>query len=170
MDSVFDTYALLAGLGMSFAGFGTLAVTLGSRAGGDDARVDAHRLTNMLTASLTLVVVALLPAVLAALGFAERWQVGLPSLAVVLVTAFASPGLARRNLEIRRSPGFSPVAAVTNLASVIVAVTAFLMCAIGWFPVPPGALFLVGLVGLLLSSVIMFSRVAMSLLRPHNLA
>lgn len=168
MEEVHATYIALAGIAMSFAGFGTIAISLNNRAGGDDSKVDAHRLTNMLTAALTLTVVALLPGLFAALGFAERWQTGLPAIAVLGVMAVATPGLARRNLVIRRAPGYSWWAASTNLACVIVAALAFLACAAGWPGYRPPAVFLVGLIGLLMSSVIMFSRVAMSLLLPHN--
>lgn len=161
-------YAALAAIAVAFAGFGTVAVSLGQRDGGDDAKVDAHRLTNMLTASLTLVVLALLPSLFAALGLDERWQVGLPSIAGLAIMVAAAPGLARRNLAIRRAPGYNLPASIANLLSVIVAAIAFLSCALHWPGWRPSGLFLLGLMGLLVSSVIMFSRVAMSLLRPHN--
>lgn len=168
MPDGYASYTALAGIAMSFAGFGTIAISLNNRAGGDDSKVDAHRLTNMLTAALTLTVVALLPGLLAALGLAPRWQTGLPSIAVLAVMVVAAPGLARRNLAIRLAPGYSWWAASTNLASVILAALAFLACALDWPGYRPTAVFLLGLTGLLLSSVIMFSRVAMSLLLPHN--
>lgn len=168
MDEIYSTYTTLAAIAVSFAGFGTIAVSLGNRTGGDDAKVDAHRLTNMLAASLTLVVLALLPSVLAALGVVPRWQVGLPSIAGLCVMAFATPRLARRNLAILRLPGYNVPASLANLASIVLAALAFLSCAIGWPDYRPSASFLVGLMGLMLSSVIMFSRVAMSLLLPHN--
>ena len=168
MNELTPHYAIIAGIAVSFAGFGTVASSLGQHSGGDDARVDAHRLTNMLAASLTLVVAALLPAMLAALGVGPRWQVGIPSIATLGVMALAAPGLARRNLAIRKSPGYNWPASVANFLSVLVAALAFLACAVRWPGYRPEALFLAGLMGLLLSSVIMFSRVAMSLLRPHN--
>lgn len=168
LDDLNSTYTTLAAIAVSFAGFGTIAVSLGNRTGGDDAKVDAHRLTNMLAASLTLVVLALLPATLAAVGVSPRWQVGLPSIAGLCVMTVASPRLARRNLAIMRLPGYNVPASLANLASVILAAVAFLSCAIGWPDYRPSAIFLIGLMGLMLSSVIMFSRVAMSLLLPHN--
>lgn len=168
MAVLYDSYTVLAGIAASFSGFGTVALSLGKRSGGDDAKIDAHRLTNMLTASLTLTVVALLPQLLAALGFAERWQIGLPSLAVLGVMAVAGPRLARRNLQITHVAGYNWPAAIGNFGSVLVAGLAFLACAANWPGYRPPAVFLLGLTGLLLSSVIMFSRVAMSLLLPHN--
>lgn len=168
MDDLYASYAVLAGIAASFSGFGTLAISIGQRDGGDDAKVDAHRLTNMLAASLTLTVVALLPGLFAALGVALRWQVGLPSFAVLAVIAVAAPRLARRTYAIRTAAGYNRPASAANMLSVSVAALAFLACAVGWPRYDPPAVFLLGLMGLLLSSVIMFSRVAMSLLRPHN--
>jgi hypothetical protein len=166
----YSDYAALAAIAVSFAGFGTIAISLGQRSGGDDAKIDAHRLTNMLTASLTLVVVALLPGLLAGLGVAPRWQLGLPAIAALCVTAGAAPRLARRNLAIRNLPGYNWWASGANLLSVVVAALAFLSCAVGLFADRAAAVFQLGLTGLLVSSVIMFSRVAMSLLLPHNKA
>lgn len=168
MNDLYSSYAVIAGIAATFAGFGTIAVSLGQLSGGDDAKVDAHRLTNMLVASLMLVVVALLPGLLAALGIAPRWQVGLPSIAALGVITVAAPRLARRNLAIRHAPGYNWPASIANFLSVVVAALAFLACASGWPGYRPPAVFLLGLMGLLLSSVIMFSRVAMSLLLPHN--
>lgn len=168
MADPYDSYTLYAGIAASFAGFGTIAISLGERRGGDDAKIDAHRLTNMLATSLTLAVVALLPELLAALGIAPRWQIGLPSAAVLCVMAVAGPRLARRNIAIRQLAGYNWPASAANFLSVFVAGLAFLACAIGWPDYRPAAVFQLGLMGLLLSSVIMFSRVAMSLLLPHN--
>lgn len=78
--------------------------------------------------------------------------------------AVAAPRLARRNYAIRHAAGYNLPASVANIMSVFVAALAFLACAIGLPGYEPSALFLLGLIGLLLSSAIMFSRVAMSLL------
>lgn len=168
MSELYDSYSVYAGIAASFAGFGTVAVSLGERRGGDDAKIDANRLTNMLVASLTLAVVALLPQLLAALGVAPRWQTGLPAAAALGVLAIGAPPLVRRNFAIRRVAGYSWPTSVATYLSLIVACLAFLACAIGWPAYRPAALFQLGLTGLLLSSVIMFARVAMSLLLPHN--
>lgn len=168
MGDLNDSYTALAAIAASFAGFGTIAVSLGNRTGGDDAAIDAHRLTNMLATSLTLAVVALLPQLIGALGLGPRWQLGLPSAAVLAVMVVAGPRLARRNLAIRHLAGYNWPASTANFLSVFVAGLAFLACAVGWPHYRPPAVFLLGLMGLLLSSVIMFSRVAMSLLLPHN--
>ena len=47
-----ELYPVIAQIAAAFAGFGSLATGLGSRRGGDDARVDAFRLGQMLFASL----------------------------------------------------------------------------------------------------------------------
>ena len=168
MTDPYAAYGDIAAIAVAFAGFGTVAVSLGQRSGGDDAKVDAHRLTNMLAASLTLVVAALLPGMLENLGFTRRWQLALPSIAVLCVILVEAPGLARRNYEIRNAPGFNWPAALTNLGSVILAAFAFLACALGLAGERAAGIYQLGLIGLLLSSVIMFSRVALSLLLPHN--
>lgn len=41
MPGVYASYGVLAGIGMSFAGSGTIAISLNNRAGGDDSKVDA---------------------------------------------------------------------------------------------------------------------------------
>ena len=149
MDDLYTTYAVLAGIAASFSGFGTIAISLGHRDGGDDAKVDAHRLTNMLAASLTLTVIALVPILLAALGVAPRWQVGLPSVAVLAVIAAATPRLARRTYAIRNAAGYNRPASAANILSVFIAALAFLSCAVGWPEYEPAAMFLLGLMALL---------------------
>lgn len=168
MGDPFDSYGLYAGIAASFAGFGTVAVSLGQRTGGDDAKIDANRLTNMLVASLTLTIVALLPQLLAALGFPPRWQTGLPAAAAFSVMVIAARPLIRRNIAIRQVAGYSWPTSIATYASLIVASLAFLACAIGWPGYRPEAVYQLGLTGLLLSSVVMFARVAMSLLLPYN--
>lgn len=168
MGDLTGNFTTLSGIAVSFAGFGTIAISLGKRDGGDDAAVDAHRLTNMLATSLPLAVAGLVPSLLAAFKLEERLQVALPSIALLATIAIVAPRLVRRNLEVMGKPGYNWFASATNLLSVIVAGLAFLACALGWPDVRPGAVYLLGLTGLLMSSVIMFSRVALSLLLPHN--
>lgn len=168
MADPYDIYGLYAGIAASFAGFGTIAVSLGQRTGGDDTRIDANRLTNMLVASLTLTIVALLPQLLAALGAPPRWQTGLPAAAALSVILVTAPRLVRRNLAIREVAGYNWPTSVATYFSLIVACLAFLACVIGWPGYRPEAVYQIGLTGLLLSSVVMFARVAMSLLLPHN--
>ena len=48
-------------LSVAFAGFASLASILGRRMSKDDPRLDAGRLLNMLTVSLSLTVLALVP-------------------------------------------------------------------------------------------------------------
>jgi len=164
----FASYGLYAGIAASFAGFGTIAVSLGQRTGGDDTRIDANRLTNMLVASLTVTVAALLPQLIAALGFAPRWQTGLPAAAALGVMVVEGPPLVRRNLAIRQVAGYSWPTSTAMYVSLLIAFLAFLACAVGWPGYRPEAVYQLGLTGLLLSSIIMFARVAMSLLLPHN--
>jgi hypothetical protein len=152
----YQLYAVIAQIAAAFAGFGSIASGLGRRSGGDDARIDAHRLATMLVASLSATVLGLLPATLASLSLSERWALGAPSIAALVV------------IIIRHVAGFSMAANVANLTCVLIAVGAFSLCALGFSIDRLAAIYLVGLMGLLGSSIVMFSRVIASMLRPHN--
>jgi hypothetical protein len=163
-----ELYPVIAQIAAAFAGFGSLATGLGSRRGGDDARVDAFRLGQMLFASLTGTLLGLLPAAFLALSFETRWAVGAPAIAAVIALVIYIPLSLRNARRIRGVAGFSTVAGIANMTSATTALIAFALCA---FDVPSGRgadLFLVGMVGLLSSSIVMFSRVIASMLRPHS--
>jgi hypothetical protein len=164
----FELYVVIAPIAAAFAGFGSLATGLGQRQGGDHARVDAMRLGSMLTASLSATLLALLPATLAGLFLDDRLAVRTSALiSVVAIVGFALVSVARAR-KIRGLTGFSIGGAVANTACTLVALSAFGLCLLA---IPAGrveALYLLGLIGLLGSSVVMFSRVIASMLRPHN--
>jgi hypothetical protein len=164
----YQLYAVIAQIAAAFAGFGSIASGLGRRSGGDDARIDAHRLATMLVASLSATVLGLLPATLASLSLSERWALGAPSIAALVVIIFYAPAAVGRALIIRHVAGFSMAANVANLTCVLIAVGAFSLCALGFSIDRLAAIYLVGLMGLLGSSIVMFSRVIASMLRPHN--
>jgi hypothetical protein len=163
-----ELYAVIAQMAVGFAGFGSLASRLGQRQGGDDAKVDAMRLALMLSASLSAALLGLLPATLA--GFALDEGVAVRASAVVALVAMLTyaPISVRRARNIRHVHGFSKGGILANSLCSLLAFAAFLLCSLN---LPVGriaALYLLGLVGLLCSSVIMFSRVIASMLRPHN--
>jgi len=166
--SPFELYVLIAPIAAAFAGFGSLASGLGQRRGADHARVDAMRLGSMLSASLSATLLALLPATVAGLILNDHLAVrGSAFVAVVAIMAFA-PISAKRALNIRGLPGFSIAGVVANIVCTLLAFAAFFLC---FLDMPAGrveALYLLGLVGLLGSSVVMFSRVIASMLRPLN--
>lgn len=165
--SPFELYVVIAPIAAAFSGFGSLASGLGQRSGGDHARVDAMRLSSMLAASLSATLLALMPATFASFVDEPLAIRGSSLLAVIAVIALA-PISAGRALKIRGLPGFSIAGAIANTACTLIALAAFAACLLGVLPNRLDALYLLGLMGLLGSSVVMFSRVIASMLRPHN--
>lgn len=166
----FELYPVTAQIAATFAGFGSLASGVGLRRGGHDARVDAFRLGQMLFASLSGTLLGLLPATLLGLSIGRQWAVGAPAGAAVVGLLIYFPVSINTARRIRWVAGFSPVAAVTNIASALTALVAFAFCAAD-IPNGRGAdLYLLGLIGLLGSSIVMFSRVIASMLRPLSKA
>jgi hypothetical protein len=122
----------------------------------------------MLFASLSATLLGLLPATLAALSIGERWALGLPAI-VALVAIFAYMLIAApRAHRIRNVPGFSRGANIANIGCTLIGVGGFALCVLGQSADRLAAFYLVGLMGMLASSVIMFSRVIASMLRPHS--
>ena len=164
----FELYVVIGPVAAAFAGFGSLASGIGQRRGGDHARVDAMRLGSMLSASLLATMLAFLPATLAGLLLDEPLAVRMSAVIAVVSIVVLMPISIGRARRIRDLPGFSIGGAVANTACTLLALAAFAFCL---FAVPPNrieALYLLGLLGLLGSSVVMFSRVIASMLRPHN--
>ena len=126
------------------------------------------RLGSMLSASLSATLLGLLPATMD--GFFANDQLAVRAsalIAIITILGFA-PISVRRALQIRGLPGFNRAGVVANTGCTIVAFAAFVLCLLD---TPAGrweALYLLGLVGLLGSSVVMFSRVIASMLRPIN--
>src|SRR4051812_11711824 len=164
----FELYIMIAPIAAAFAGFGSLATGLGQRRGGDHAGVDAMRLSSMLSASLSATLLALLPATLGGLFLDDRLAVRASALiSIMAIIGFAPVSVARAR-KIRGLPGFSIGGAVANTACTLLALSAFALCLLAIPANRVEALYLLGLIGLLGSSVVMFSRVIASMLRPHN--
>ena len=164
----FELYPVIAQIAGAFAGFGSLASGLGQRRGGDDARMDAYRLEHMLEASLWATMLGLLPATFCGLVADVPLGLhasGLVGMMAILVHAPRAMTHARR---IRHVAGFSWPATTVNVTCMWGAFIAFALCLSG---VPAGRsadLYLLGLVGMLGSTVMLFSRVIVSMLQPHR--
>ncbi len=168
MADLFEFYAVLAQIGATFAGFGSIASVIGTRSGSDDAKVDAHRLNSMITTSLTGTLLALMPQLLASLGCGERMIFAIPSTIGLLTIGIFLPRAARRSWKIRTSEGLNMWYTVANAVLGAIALLAFLGSVLNY----PGAmaerLFTLGLAILFASTCLMFARLTMSMLRPFN--
>lgn len=163
-----DLYPVIAQIAATFAGFGSLASGLGRRGGADDARIDASRLALMLFASLSATLLGLLPETLAGIGLAWQSAVRVSAAAAVVALLAYAPFAVRRSSRIWHVGGFTKAATAANGASVAVSLVAFALGAAGVAATRGEGLYLVGLLGLLASSVITFSRVIGSMLRRHS--
>jgi hypothetical protein len=164
----FQLYPTIAQVAAVFAGFGSLASGLGSRSGGDDARVDAYRLGFMLFSSLSATLLGLIPATLAGLAVVSGMEVRISAGVGVIALAVFLPLSTSRIFALRHVSGFSISGAIANTACTGTAAVAFAICALG--TQRGAAVYLVGLMGLLGSSMVMFARVIASMLRRHNKA
>src|SRR6266550_3983494 len=100
-------YIVIAPIAAAFAGFGSLAGSVGQRRGGDDAKVDAFRLATMLFSSLSATLLGLLPATLESLLLADRSAVRISALvALIGIVAYVPIGVSRAH-KIRHMTGFS---------------------------------------------------------------
>jgi hypothetical protein len=163
-----DLFIVIAQMSVAFAGFGSLASRLGQPSGGDNARVDATRLNLMLFSSLSAALLGLLPSTVSGLISNDQLAVrGCALAALVAIGVYAATGI-RRALNLRRTPGFSTAGVLSNLACTLIAFVAFAGSVLDFPEGRATALYLLGLVGLLASSIIMFSRVIVSMLRPHD--
>lgn len=164
----FELYVVISPIAAAFAGFGSLASGLGQNRGGDDARIDAMRLALMLSTSLTATLLGLLPVTLSALSLNDRFAVRASAVVALIVMGCYAPISLKRARKLRHAPGFSKGATAGSSACSLTAFIAFVLCVLAMPADRIAALYLLGLVGLLGSSVIMFSRVIASMLRPLN--
>lgn len=163
----FQLYVAIAEIAATFAGFGSLASGLGQRHA-DDARIDASRLALMLFASLSATLLGLLPGTFGALGLGEAASVRLSAAAAVVALLVYAPFAVRRSQRIWHVGGFTMAATAANALCVLMSVAAFAHCAAGAAREQVAGLYLLGLLGLLASSVLTFSRVVASMLRRHS--
>jgi hypothetical protein len=162
----FDLYPVIAQIAAAFAGFGSLASGLGKHRGGDDARIDAYRLEQLLVASLSTTLFGLFPAAIAGLldvGWALRLSAIIAGMSILILAPIAG----MRAKKIRHVAGFSMRATIINSLCVWSAFVAFALC-LADFRNRAAELYLVGLIGVLASSMMLFSRVIVSMLRPYH--
>lgn len=164
----FDLLLVIAQLSVAFAGFASLASALSSRNHGDETRVDAGRLINMLIVSLCTTMLALVPFIPVLFGFSEAlvWRTSAAT-AVATLVLFA-PGVVMRIRRMKQYAGFSNPSNVVNLGLAAIAAVGFSSCALGLPALKPSASYVAGLAALLLTCAIVFFRVIASLLRPHT--
>jgi hypothetical protein len=168
MASPSDLYPVIAQIAAVFAGFGSLAGGLGERRSSDDARVDAFRLATMLFSSLSATLLGLLPATLKSVSFESEQAVRLCALVALSgIAAYVPVGLNRAR-KLRNVTGFSKIGGIANSICLVTAFVAFTLCASGVRGEETAGLYLLGLMGLLSSSVVMFWRVIGSMLRPSH--
>jgi len=162
----FDLYPVIAQIAAAFAGFGSLASGLGKRRGGDDARIDAYRLEHLLEASLSATLFGLLPAAIAGL-LGVDWALRTSAIIAGLSILILAPAAGLRAKRIRHVAGFSMRATIINSLCVWSAFVAFALCLVDFWG-RAADLYLIGLIGLLSSSMMLFSRVIVSMLRPYH--
>jgi hypothetical protein len=161
-------YPVVAQIAATFAGFGSLASGLGQRRAGDDARMDAFRLSMMLFATLSATLAGLLPVTIMGLGAAPSAALRISAALAAVAVAINAPRSTRHILRIRHVGGFNLTAGLGNTVCTLTALVAFAACATDLGRDRGAGVYLLGLVALLGSSMIMFSRVIVSLLRPHS--
>ncbi len=166
MSEPTDLYLEISQIAVAFAGFGSLASALGQHKGGDDARMDAYRLQSMIVASLSAAFLGLLPATLSGLEGDTEWGLHAAAAVGIASVLIYTPQSIVRARKLRHVAGFSKRATIINSVCVLGALVAFVLCMLG---IPEGrdeALYLVGLMGLLGSSGMLFTRVIVSMLIP----
>lgn len=161
-----DIYPVIAQIAGAFAGFGSLASGLGQRRGGDDARMDAYRLEHMLEASLSATLLGLLPVTLSGLFGDEFWGVRVSAFVALCAILGYAPRAMAHARRIRQVAGFSWKATTINVTCMWGAFLSYALCLLD---VPAGrstSWYLLGLLGMLASTVMLFSRVIVSMLQP----
>jgi hypothetical protein len=163
----FDLLLVIAQLSVAFAGFASIASALSSRTHGDDTRLDAGRLINMLVVSLCTAMLALVPSIPALFGAGEALVWRSSALAALATLAIFAPGTVARGQRMQRYTGFNYRWNVLNLGLTAIAGAGFVSCGFGLPATRPSASYVTGLIALLLICAILFFRVIASLLRPH---
>ena len=153
-------------LSISFAGFASLASVLRQRSAGDHPRLDASRLLNMLTISLAVAALALLPLLPMSLAWSPRWVWGSAGAVGVVAIPVVGWTITRRTMGTAQDTGFSRTVTAVNYALAASAFAGF-SCSLAGFPVTNSfAAYFGGLVALSCICGVLFYRVIASLLKP----
>jgi hypothetical protein len=153
----------IAEISVAFAGFASLASIFGRRSSHSDACVDAGRVMNMLTVSLTVTGLALFPFVLMLLGLSTRWVWGTAGGLGIFAIIAAGPSVLRRTSLMKQYPGFSTNKSYWNYTFAALSLVALVCCV---FEMPSGkslAAYIGGLIALLVVSGSLFFSVIESL-------
>jgi hypothetical protein len=121
----------------------------------------------MLTLSLSVTVLALVPLLPMLLEWPSRWVWGSAGAIGVASFVLLGPSVLRRTRQMRQYPGFNPSSNIVNHALGAAAFVGFICCVVG---IPAAKLFATYfgcLVTLLISCAILFFRVIASLLATH---
>ncbi len=154
-------------LTVAFAGFASLASILGRSFSKDDPRVDAGRLLNMLTVSLSLTFLALVPFIPMLLEWSSRWVWGASGAVGVMVIASLSPSVIRPTSHMKQYLGFNRSANFLNHALAVAAAIGFFCSAFGIPRGNPFVTYFGSIVALLALCAILFFHVIASLLQPN---
>ena len=163
-----DLFTVIAPIAAAYAGVGGVASGLWQRRGGGEDRVDAFRVATMLYGSLSATLLGFLPATLGALSVTEEWAVRISSLAALVVMVFYVPTGFARALTTRDVPGWSRRGTIAASLFLLTSFAAFALATAGVQAQHSAGLYLLGLVGLLGSSVVMFWRVITAMLLPSH--
>ena len=115
-------------MSVAFAGFGSLAGRFGQRDGGDDAKVDAMRLSLMLSASLS-VNAWTLPATIGSLAADDDLALRLSAAVGIVAMLAYAPLSIKRARQIRHVQGFSKGGTLASSVCSLAAFAAFALCA-----------------------------------------
>ena len=101
-------------LSITFAGFASLASVLRERSAEGHPRLDANRLLNMLTISLTIAALALIPLLPMSLAWPSRWVWGSAGAVGVVAIPVVGWTIIRRSMGLNQNIGFSRTANAAN--------------------------------------------------------
>src|SRR6478736_2963252 len=111
-----ELYPQIAQIAAVFAGFGSLASSIGKRSGGADARIDAYRIGLMLFASLSATLLGLLPATLVGLSVPPTVALRVSAGAAVVALLVNVPLSTTTVMKLRNVAGFNLGAGLANTA------------------------------------------------------
>jgi hypothetical protein len=161
-----DELLALAQIAVAFAGFSALVTVLGSRAAGNDMRVDAFRLRSLVNISLLTAAFSLFPIIPHKLSFADETVWRISSVVFLLVRAAgAFPAMRHfRNVDNLDSSSINKMARWIIWPLVFLPYVALLTVASGLFPSANSALYFVTLYMDLVLSGVLFVLVASSIM------
>jgi Kef-type K+ transport system membrane component KefB len=155
----------MAEVAVAFAGFASVVGIFAGRSGHQASRIDANRLRTMLTCSLSVVALSLVPFVPLGYGVSESASWRMSSAAVLAATVGVAARILLDYAALRRAGGRVGVG-IRVLNSILVIVPLLLATSnlIGWSGTSAPASYLVSLLSLLLLAGIMFARLIESFL------